>query len=172
MPPRAPPFRLFTDGASRSNPGPAALGVALYSPTNTLHTTLSSRLSQPTTSNVAEYLACLRGLHIAHSLDIPSLKVFSDSELLVKQLTGLYSVRSAHLRPLHSAIQSAAKRFDFCEFHRIPRRENSVADKLANFALDTGCVDHLVHHVDKNLSLADARKSERGARGSDSGTPM
>lgn len=147
MPPRPSAFRLFTDGASRNNPGPSAIGVALYTPDDTLHTTFCSRLPGPTTSNVAEYLACLRGLLLAKSLEIPDLDVFSDSQLLINQLHGRYAIRSEHLRPIHTAILSTSAHFQHCIFTHIPRTKNSLADSLANQALDFNIINRTKSHI-------------------------
>ena len=92
-------YVINIDGAARGNPGPAGAGAILYDPEGIVRTRLTRYLGE-TTNNVAEYQALLLGLEEAHRLAVARLKIFADSELLVKQLTGLYRVKSPQTRQI------------------------------------------------------------------------
>ena len=128
-------WRLYCDGASRGNPGPAGAGVVLIDPQGRERVRQGRYLGR-TTNNVAEYQALLLGLEEAHHLQITRLQVFADSELLVKQLTGRYRVKSPHLLPLWNESRQALQRFEAYTITHIPREENREADAAANQAID------------------------------------
>lgn len=130
-------YALFIDGGSRGNPGVAGCGAVLKNPRGETIAKESKALGQ-TTNNVAEYHALLLGLEAALRQNVRRLKVFSDSELLVRQLQGKYKVRSADLRPLFEQAQSTLTAFDRIVFEHIPRERNREADALANQAMDGG----------------------------------
>ncbi len=88
------------------------------------------------TNNVAEYRALLRGLREAEMLGARAIRVHSDSELLVRQLTGRYRVKSPALAPLHREALARLRAFARVEIARVPRERNAAADALANRALD------------------------------------
>lgn len=88
------------------------------------------------TNNEAEYHALLLGIRRARELGASELSIRLDSELLVKQLTGAYKVKSAHLKPLHLKVRNELKRFKSYEISHVYRELNSTADSLANMALD------------------------------------
>jgi len=122
------------DGASRGNPGNAAIGVVVLQdgvPLRAFGETIGVA-----TNNVAEYRAFLRGLEEADSLGARVVRVQSDSELLVRQLSGRYKVRSTALVPLHRRALAAMRRFDRVQIVHVPRELNAAADALANQALD------------------------------------
>jgi probable phosphoglycerate mutase len=123
------------DGASRGNPGPAAYGVVLQTEDGRTLKALSKNLGQAT-NNVAEYHALLAALEFALEHHVPRLKVFSDSELLVRQVQGYYKVKSADLRPLHERARNAIAPLEAFSIQHVPRAENREADRLANLALD------------------------------------
>jgi ribonuclease HI len=128
-------WRLYCDGASRGNPGPAGAGVVLIDPQGRERVRKGRYLGR-TTNNVAEYQALLLGLAEAHRLQITRLQVFADSELLVKQLTGRYRVKSPHLLPLWDESCQALHRFESYTITHVPREENRQADAAANQAID------------------------------------
>ena len=115
--------------------GPAGAGAVLSNPLGEVAAQLARYLGE-TTNNVAEYQALLLGLEEAHRLQITRLKVFADSELLVKQLTGHYRVKSPHLLPLWNESRQALQRFEAYTITHIPREENREADAAANQAID------------------------------------
>lgn len=125
---------LSVDGAARGNPGHAGAGVVLE--TDDGHIYRFGEYLGETTNNVAEYSALLAGMRKAAQLDIRELKVRSDSELIVKQLNGLYKVKSPHLQELYFTAIKMISSFDKVTFVHIPREENKEADRMANLAVD------------------------------------
>ena len=128
-------FHLFTDGASRGNPGPSGVGAALHTPHGRLRAALSSFVG-PSTCNVAEYRACVQGLRLARALDVARVVVFSDSQLLVRQMQRKYTVRNRRLKRFHTLLRDVSHQFEECRFTYVAREENRMADRLANQALD------------------------------------
>jgi ribonuclease HI len=126
---------LRTDGASRGNPGPAAIGVVLEDSAGRVLRELGERIGTAT-NNVAEYRALLRGLEEAAALGVKSLDVRLDSELLVHQIRGTYRVRNAVLAPLHADVVRRLRAFERVAVSAVPRGENRRPDALANWALD------------------------------------
>ena len=127
--------RLFTDGAARGNPGPAGAGAVIISPDGHIVAKVGKFLGEET-NNVAEYQGLLIGLKRAKAMGIKELDVLSDSELLVKQLNGEYSVKADHLVPLHAEARALLTAFDAVEIRHIPREENAQADAMSNRAID------------------------------------
>ncbi len=132
-------FLLYTDGAARGNPGPAAVGAVLYrgSPAPGNVVAELSRAIGRRTNNVAEYQAVLDGLEMAAGYRPGRLTLRSDSQLLVRQLLGRYRVRSPLLRPLHKEARRLLDSFSQVWIEHVPREENRRADQLANRALDS-----------------------------------
>jgi len=128
-------WRLHCDGASRGNPGPAAAGIVLYDPQGRVRVNTGRYLGE-TTNNVAEYQALLLGLAEAGKLEVQKLRIVADSELMVKQLTGRYRVKSPHLIPLWQEAVKALKQFAAWGINHVPREENHLADAAANRAID------------------------------------
>src|SRR6266508_2058530 len=112
--------RLYTDGAARGNPGPAGAGAVILSPEGHIVAKIGKFLGD-STNNVAEYMGLILGLKRAKAMGIKELEVFSDSELLVKQLAGEYQVKADHLRPLHDEARSLLQGFSFIQVRHIPR---------------------------------------------------
>jgi ribonuclease HI len=127
--------RLFTDGAARGNPGPAGAGAVIVSPEGHIVAKIGKFLGE-STNNVAEYWGLILGLKRAKAMGIKELEVYSDSELLVKQLAGDYAVKAEHLRPLHEEAQALLKAFPQVRVAHIPREENAAADEMSNRAID------------------------------------
>jgi ribonuclease HI len=128
---------LYSDGASRGNPGPAGIGAALYKVEHGREE-LKVRVSQAighATNNVAEYRALIAGLRRALKEEPRSLTVRSDSQLLIRQLEGSYRVRNPGLQPLHREALSILAGMRH-RLEHVRREENAVADALANAALD------------------------------------
>lgn len=126
---------LRTDGAARGNPGPAGIGVVLESEPGEPVVEVAAYIGE-TTNNVAEYRALLRGLEEAEKVAPRSLTVLCDSELLVRQLNGLYKVRADHLKPLFAEASRRLRAFPRARIMHVGRQENSRADRLANRAID------------------------------------
>jgi ribonuclease HI len=127
-------FQIHVDGASRGNPGEAGFGVSIVAADRTV-TELYGYLGQ-TTNNVAEYQALIHGLHYAAEQNAKRVEVFSDSELIVKQLRGAYRVRQPHLVPLYRCAQKLLARFEGASVEHVRREHNKDADRLANRAVD------------------------------------
>ena len=124
---------LFIDGSSLGNPGPDGAGVVLKDAEGKIIKKAGFALGK-TTNNVAEYSACLIGLWEAKAHGAKELTVYSDSELLVRQVNGQYKVKDENLKVLHSLVKIFSKNFEKISFHHIPREKNELADSLANGA--------------------------------------
>ena len=127
--------RLYTDGAARGNPGPAGAGAVIISPDGHIVAKIGKFLGE-STNNVAEYMGLILGLKRAKAMGIKELDVYSDSELLVKQLAGDYAVKAEHLRPLHEEVRSLLGGFSEIQVRHIPREQNAQADAMSNRAID------------------------------------
>jgi probable phosphoglycerate mutase len=123
------------DGASRGNPGPASYAVVIRDPSGKTILELAKNIGRET-NNVAEYYALLAALDYATSHNISSLRIRSDSELLVRQIQGRYKVKSADLKPLHERASKMAKQLGYFAIEHVRRELNRDADALANVALD------------------------------------
>ncbi len=128
-------FVLRTDGGARGNPGPAGAAFVLTSPEGDL-IARSGRYLGETTNNVAEYEALLWGLRTAVERQATPLTVLSDSELMVRQLNGLYRVKNAGLKPLHEQASRLLARLGDVRVEHVRRAANTEADALANEAMD------------------------------------
>lgn len=133
----APPgaFEIRVDGASRGNPGQAGAGAVIRDPQGNVARELRRYLGVMT-NNMAEYSALVMALAEAKAMGVSEVEVFADSELMVKQLTGKYKVKSADLKPLYDEAYSLLKGFRRYKIVHVYREENSLADKLANEAID------------------------------------
>jgi ribonuclease HI len=128
-------LRLHVDGASRGNPGEAGFGIYVTGEDGREVASLYGYLGKAT-NNVAEYQALLHGLRFALQRGARVVEVFSDSELLVRQLAGVYRVKNAGLLPLHSEARGLLSRFERHAVTHVPRARNAHADALANRAVD------------------------------------
>jgi ribonuclease HI len=125
---------IHTDGAARGNPGPAAWAYVIARPGQP-PLEHAERLGTAT-NNVAEYTALVRALARAAELGLRRLAVFSDSELMVKQMNGEYSVKNADLKELYDQARALVRRFDAVTLAHVRRSENRRADQLGNDVLD------------------------------------
>ena len=127
--------RLYTDGGSRGNPGPAAYGYVLEAEDGTELASEGKAIGEGT-NNVAEYSALLAGLARAHRFGVKELEVVSDSELLVKQMRGEYKVKNRDLRELSAEAGRLGRKVGKVKYKAVRREHNSRADELVNEALD------------------------------------
>lgn len=128
------PAQMHIDGASRGNPGRAAYAVVLARPG---HPVVEEADAIGTaTNNVAEYTALIKGLELAHELGVTHLDVFSDSELMVKQMNGEYKVKHADMRPLYERACALRAKFARVALAHVRREQNKRADQIGNEALD------------------------------------
>lgn len=125
---------IHIDGAARGNPGPAGIGVVVIGE-DKRKITLSEYIGE-TTNNVAEYTALLRALEIPEVRDANAIELYSDSELLVKQLNGFYKVKNSNLQRLFGKAKKELAGFVKFTINYIPREENKIADQLASGAID------------------------------------
>ena len=129
-------FTLNTDGGARGNPGPSAIGCVIKNSSGEVVNQFKEYIGIAT-NNVSEYSALIKGLSIALELDISSLSCFLDSELVVKQVNGIYRVKDENLKLLHSEVAVLKSKFKQISFNHVRREANSLADKLVNEALDS-----------------------------------
>ncbi len=131
---------LYTDGASRGNPGPSAWAYILLDAGKNLIEERAGSLGRGT-NNEAEYHGLLEGLIAAVTHRSTSLSVFSDSELVIRQMNGKYRVASPRLIPLYREAKSVAGRFRKIIYHSVPREHPCIAkaDRLCNEVLDREC---------------------------------
>ena len=121
---------IYIDGASRGNPGNASIGVVICQGEHIVKNI--SRLIGTATNNVAEYSALICALEEALILKAGQLKIYTDSELLYKQIKGEYKVRHANIKPLYEQVVNLFRGFNSAEVFHIKRENNRGADKLAN----------------------------------------
>jgi len=125
---------INADGASRGNPGPAAIGATIKDENGRLLATVSQSIGR-TTNNQAEYRALIAALEKAIGLGAREVDIRLDSELVIRQLQGRYRVKNAALRPLYLRVRELLDRLEGFTLKHIPREQNAEADRLANAAL-------------------------------------
>jgi ribonuclease HI len=125
---------LYVDGAIR--PHATGLGVVVRERTGRVLTCRSKRLPRAMTCNQAEYEALILGLAVAHALKLDGLEVRSDSQIVINQMLGRFSVRKGTLRRLHARASAAIAALDDVELVHVPRERNRLADALANEAAE------------------------------------
>jgi ribonuclease HI len=126
---------IHIDGGSRGNPGDAGFGVYVTDGAGTEKAALYGYIGVAT-NNVAEYQALLHALRYALREGAASVRLFSDSELVVKQMDGRYKVKHKDMIPLHREARSLMARLPDVRLTHVPREQNKDADRLANQALD------------------------------------
>jgi ribonuclease HI len=127
--------KLFTDGGSRGNPGPAAYAYVLEADDGTVLDARGEAIGVAT-NNVAEYSALVAGLQRAVEVGVRELEVVSDSELLVKQMRGEYRVKNKALQALVLDASRLAREIHRVTYTAVRREHNELADSLVNEALD------------------------------------
>lgn len=126
-----------TDGGARGNPGPAGYGVVIHDATGGKVASLSQYLGRQT-NNFAEYQALIAALEYAVEQGPKALKVISDSELMVRQIKGIYKVKDPTLRGLHGRASQLIRQLEWFQIEHTLRGGNREADLLANAAMDKG----------------------------------
>jgi ribonuclease HI len=126
---------VYADGASRGNPGPAAIGAVIFDDQGRERHRISEAIGH-TTNNQAEYRAAIAGLEAALALGARYVELRMDSELVVRQTDARYKVRNPGLKPLAARLRDLRWRLESLRAVSIPRRDNALADALANQALD------------------------------------
>jgi len=128
---------IYSDGGSRGNPGPSAIGVLICDAEGNELQEYHEVIGEGT-NNIAEYTAVLVGLDLAKALGAKDIDYYVDSELVAKQMSGQYRVKAAHIKTLFNLIKTKEKQFDQIRFHHVPRTHERLryVDKLVNRALD------------------------------------
>ena len=129
--------KIYSDGGARGNPGPAAIGVLVCTERDEALREHKELIGE-TTNNVAEYTAVIVGLEMAHQLGVSEIKYFVDSELVARQLTGVYRVKTPHLKSLYNQVKEKESHFRSVTYTQIPRTHEKIkhVDRLVNRALD------------------------------------
>ncbi|OSS43085.1 putative phosphoglycerate mutase [Desulfurella amilsii] len=128
------PLSAYIDGASSNNPGHAGIGIVFIQDEQIIDT-VSEYIGEKT-NNEAEYTALIEALKNGLNFGVKSIKVFSDSELVVKQIKGVYAVKQEHLKKLNKEARLLIEKFEHFEINHIVRSFNAKADKLAKSAIE------------------------------------
>jgi ribonuclease HI len=136
-----PRLIVYTDGASRANPGPAGIGVHVTSEDGRTVRTLAEGIA-PATNNVAEYRAAIAGLRLAAELGAREVLLRADSRLLIEQLAGRFRVKNPTLRVLHKEARELIRELGSVDLEHVPREENAEADALANEGVERWLAEH------------------------------
>jgi len=133
---KKPEALCFCDGACRGNPGKSSIGVVIYHYATKQKFRYSKYLGDKLTNNYAEYSAVIFCLEKLIEAKIKSFELRADSQLLIRQINGEYSVNSKNIIPLYSKVRELLKNFESYKFIHVLRKYNAEADALANEALD------------------------------------
>ena len=129
--------KVFSDGGARGNPGPAAVGILVCNaqgePVREHQETIGEA-----TNNIAEYRAVIRGLELARELGFEEIEYFVDSELVARQLSGAYRIKTPHIKELVLQVKEKERKFKKVTYTQVPRTHEKIreADRLVNQALD------------------------------------
>ena len=128
---------IYTDGACRGNPGPAGIGIVICNESGKKIKEDKEFIGNAT-NNIAEYRALIKALELANDFSVTRVECFSDSELMVRQLNGVYRVKNEKLGKLFLLVKEKARGFKGVTYSHLPRENNLIkrADKLANLAID------------------------------------
>ena len=127
---------IYTDGAARGNPGPAGAGAILR---DAADGRVLAEIAEPlghATNNVAEWTAVRLALEEAVRLGATHVDLRMDSELVARQISGIYRVKHRDLKPIHAAVMEMLRSFDGYTVGHVPRALNKDADRLSNVAID------------------------------------
>ena len=128
-------YKIYCDGASRSNPGEASIGISIQNDEQEVDT-IAKKIGVAT-NNVAEYEGLRTALDYCHKNNLKDIKIYLDSLLVVQQVNGKYKVKSKNLKDLYNQCTDLIKKIDNLEIYHVPREQNKRADELANIALDS-----------------------------------
>ena len=129
---------IHVDGASKGNPGAAAIGATIKDEHGQLIASISQRIGRAT-NNQAEYRAVIAALEKALKMGVSEVDLKADSELVVKQLKGEYRVKRVTLKPLYERVRQLQGKLELLTIRHIPREQNAEADNLANRAFTKFC---------------------------------
>ncbi len=127
-------YSLYTDGCSKGNPGLAAGGILILDPENRVILKKNIFIGKNFTNNEAEYITMLEGIVSAKKMGIKKLKIFSDSQLVVRQITGQYKIKKEKLKKINQKIMETLSHFESFQINSVPRENPfiKIVDKLAN----------------------------------------
>ena len=127
---------IFTDAGARGNPGHAAIAVLIYDGPKLVHH--QAEYIGIATNNQAEYRAVIKALELADIMSASEVSMFTDSELVCRQITGEYRVKNPDLKPLHEKVKSLERKFQKVSYASVPRDnpKTRFADRLVNKVLD------------------------------------
>ena len=128
-------LHIYIDGAARGNPGPAGIGIVITDKRGIVLKNIDKFIGHAT-NNIAEYKALISGMEKARDLRAKELIINTDSELVAKQLGGEYKVKNPVLKDLYAKVTQLLNSFEQVKVNSILRKDNKVADKLANKAID------------------------------------
>lgn len=128
-------FTLYTDGGARGNPGNSACACFLLEDDSVVD--FNGKFLNTATNNFAEYSGLILGLELAIKKGITTIECRLDSELVVKQITGVYKISSPEIKKLADKVKTKLDKFEKISFKHVPREENKLADKLVNVILDS-----------------------------------
>ena len=126
---------IYTDGAARGNPGPAGAGAILRDSDGNVLAEIAEPLGRAT-NNVAEWTAVLLALEEARRLGATHVDLRMDSQLVARQISGVYRVKHPDLKPIHAAVMDLLRKLDGYTVAHVPRELNRDADRLSNVAID------------------------------------
>jgi ribonuclease HI len=126
---------IYTDGAARGNPGPAGAGAILRDSDGNTRAEIAAPLGWAT-NNVAEWTAVLLALEEARRLGATHVDLRMDSQLVARQISGVYRVKHPDLKPIHAAVMDLLRTLDGYTVGHVPRELNKDADRLSNVAID------------------------------------
>lgn len=149
---------INVDGAAKGNPGPAGIGVAITDESGKVLKQISEYIGEQT-NNVAEYTALIRGLTEALELGFSQIAVYTDSELMARQIEGRYKVRADGLQSLYESAMRLLGEFGSASVNHVPRARNKLADKLASAAAQQGVQPELF--ADEPKKPKPARRARR-----------
>ena len=128
-------YKIYCDGASRSNPVEASIGVSIQNDEQEVDT-IAKKIGVAT-NNVAEYEGLRTALDYCDKNNLKNVQIYLDSLLVVQQVNGKYKVKSKNLKDLYNQCTDLIEKIDNLEIHHVPREQNKRADELANIALDS-----------------------------------
>ena len=129
-------YKIYCDGASRSNPGEASIGCVSIQNNEQEVDTIAKKIGVAT-NNVAEYEGLRTALDYCDKNNLKDVQIYLDSLLVVQQVNGKYKVKSKNLKDLYNQCTDLIEKIDNLEIHHVPREQNKRADELANIALDS-----------------------------------
>jgi ribonuclease HI len=130
-------FKVFADGGSRGNPGPAACGAVIYDSQNKVVGEVAEFIGENFTNNQAEYAGVLFGIRKALLLHATELEIYLDSKLVVEQVSGRWKIKNIKIRKAVEKIHAELAKLSKWEISHIPREKNAAADRLVNQVLDS-----------------------------------